>query len=101
NFDLSDFEHRAFFNSDASRVEMHLVSTRSQTVQVAGTPIHVERGESIRTEYSYKYDEPGLYRLASAGGFALRRKWTDSNEHFWVALLEAKRDRFNDWRRRP
>jgi uncharacterized SAM-dependent methyltransferase len=73
---------------------MHLVSFDSQTVHVAGVPIHFERGESIRTEYSYKYDDPGLERLASAGGFALRQKWTDTGERFLVAFLEVKRDRF-------
>ena len=88
------FEHRAFFNGDASRIEMHLVSKEAHMIHVAGTPIHLERGETIRTEYSYKYDEPGIDRLASAGGFALRQKWTDSREQFWVAFLEVRQDRF-------
>ena len=99
SFNPSTFRHRAFFNADASRVEMHLVSRIPQTVTVGGIPIHFERDESIRTEYSYKYDEPGLERLASAGGFSLREKWTDSGNQFWVAFLEAKRDRLGDWRR--
>jgi uncharacterized SAM-dependent methyltransferase len=77
---------------------MHLVSRVPQTVLVSGVPIHFERGESIRTEYSYKYDEPGLDRLVSAGGFMLREKWTDPDGQFWVVYLEAKRERYGDWR---
>ncbi len=98
DFQLSAFRHRAFSNQDTSRVEMHLESLESQSVHVAGTPVHFERGEMLRTEYSYKYDDAGLYRLASAGGFALRKLWTDAGENFWVAFLEAKRERYADWR---
>ncbi|MBI4502576.1 MAG: L-histidine N(alpha)-methyltransferase [Gemmatimonadetes bacterium] len=94
DFRLASFRHRAFFNADASRIEMHLVSLESQTVHVAGMPVHFEPGESIRTEYSYKYDEPSLERLASAGGFSVRAKWTEAGEKFLVAFLEVKRDRF-------
>ena len=36
--------------------------------------------------------------LKSAGGFALRKLWTDAAENFWVAFLEAKRERYADWR---
>src|SRR5690606_4757935 len=53
DFDLESFEHRAFFNDVASRVEMHLVSTVSQLVTVAGERLVFERGESIWTEPSY------------------------------------------------
>ena len=91
DFDLGKFAHYAFFNEDASRMEMHLLSRESQMVHVGGNPIHFEPGETIRTEYSYKYDEPGLERLASAGGFVIRDKWTDSEQRFWVAFLEEKR----------
>lgn len=102
DFHLSTFQHQAFFNSDSSRVEMHLVSREAQTINVAGVPVHFEPGETIRTEYSYKYDEAGLERLASAGGFLVREKWTDSGEQFWVCFLEAKRDRVTAWgSRRP
>jgi dimethylhistidine N-methyltransferase len=98
DFHQSAFRHRASYNQDTFRIEMHLESMESQTVHVAGTPIHFERGEMLRTEYSYKYDDAGLYRLASAGGFALRKLWTDAGKNFWVAFLEAKRERLADWR---
>jgi dimethylhistidine N-methyltransferase len=100
HFRVSTFEHRAFFNADLSRVEMHLVSKQVQTVMVGEMPIHFEPGETIRTEYSYKYDLPGLERLISAGGFMLRERWADSQDQFWVVMLEAKRERAFSWRTR-
>jgi dimethylhistidine N-methyltransferase len=88
-FDLERFAHRAFFNDEASRVEMHLVSLDDQVVQVAGTPIRFARGETIWTESSYKYDEPRLDALVSAAGFRISRLWTDEDDRFWVVMLEA------------
>lgn len=89
HFDPNTFEHRAFFNSRASRVEMHLVSRIEQIVKVAGEPIHFEKGESIWTESSYKYDRARLEELIETAGFRLRKLWTNSKRQFWVAYLEA------------
>jgi len=89
HFDVDTFEHRAFFNSRQSRVEMHLVSRIEQIVKVAGEPIHFEQGESIWTESSYKYDRARLEELIETAGFRLRKLWTNSKRQFWVAYLEA------------
>ncbi len=88
-FDLATFKHRAFFNSRASRVEMHLVSTEAQIVRVAGDFVGFEEGESIWTESSYKYDRPRLEELIETAGFHLTKLWTNSKRQFWVAYLEA------------
>ena len=89
HFDLRTFEHRAFFNSRASRVEMHLVSRVEQIVKVAGEPIHFDKGESIWTESSYKYDRARLEELIETAGFRMRKLWTNRKRQFWVAYLEA------------
>ena len=88
-FDLDNFQHRAFFNSRASRVEMHLVSKEAQIVKVAGEYIDFEKGESIWTESSYKYDRARLEELIETAGFRIRKLWTNSKRQFWVAYLEA------------
>jgi L-histidine Nalpha-methyltransferase len=87
DFDLACFRHVAFFDSAASRIEMHLESTARQTVRVAGVAIDLERGETIWTESSYKYDRARLDRVVSAAGFAVTRLWADTSEQFWVAFL--------------
>ena len=68
---------------------MHLESLARQTVTVAGVPIPFERGETIWTESSYKYDHTRLEQLVTSAGFAITRRWTDAAEQFWVAVLLA------------
>jgi len=91
-FDRATFRHRALFNEQESRVEMHLESRATQTVTVAGEEVHFARGETIWTECSYKYDGPRLAALVADGGFSVRELFTDDNELFWVAFLDAKED---------
>ena len=82
------FRHRAFFNSDASRIEMHLESVRDQIVRIAEHHLWFVKGETIWTESSYKYDEDGFATLVAAAGFRLVKRWTDEREWFWNAFLE-------------
>ena len=60
-----------------------------QLVNVAGECISFERGETIWTESSYKYDSEQLTTVTAAAGFAIERLWTDADDRFWVALLVA------------
>ncbi len=87
DFDLRRFRHRVLFDDAASRIEMHLESTCAQTVDVAGLRIAFERGETIWTESSYKYDEERLASLAGAAGFQIQCLWSDDGDRFWVAML--------------
>ena len=89
DFDLRKFQHLAFFNDQAGRVEMHLVSTEDQVVHVAGTSVEIARSETIWTESSYKYDEEQLANVAGSAGFRVERLWTDRNDYFWVSVLVA------------
>jgi uncharacterized SAM-dependent methyltransferase len=87
DFDLQRFRHRAFFNEDESRVEMHLVSQADQRVRIAGVEIRFERGESIHTENSYKYGLDRFREVAAAAGFAVERVWLDADGLFSVQYL--------------
>jgi L-histidine N-alpha-methyltransferase len=88
-FDVGSFSHRAFFNETASRVEMHLVSLADQTATLGDRTIRFERGETIWTESSYKYDARRLEELVAEAGFRIERLWTDPRDLFWVALLSV------------
>jgi dimethylhistidine N-methyltransferase len=77
NFDLAAFEHHAFFNSEKSRIEMHLASTRRQKVRVSGTTIDFRAGETIHTENSYKYTVESFQALARGSGWSPVKVWTD------------------------
>lgn len=89
-FDVSAFRHRAVWNSDAGRVEMHLVSNRAQTVRVGQDSFSLDEGESIVTEHSYKYTLAGFSAMASRAGFATRHTWMDPDELFSLHYLVAE-----------
>jgi L-histidine N-alpha-methyltransferase len=89
DFDVTRFRHRAFFNSEASRVEMHLECIEPTVVHVADHSIAFARGETIWTECSYKYQRDQLETIVTTAGFRLTQLWTDPEERFWVAFLSA------------
>ena len=88
DFDIGAFEHRAYFNAEQHRIEMHLVSRRVQQVRVAGRQFTFEVGETIRTEYSHKYTPARFAALAQQAGLVVREQWTDDREWFGVFYLE-------------
>ena len=89
NFDLATFEHRALWDEERGRIEMHLVSTIAQTVRIDALNLNVDfaAGESIHTENSHKYDAESLRALAARGGFEVAKMWTDSRGWFADLLL--------------
>ena len=89
DFDLGQFAHRAFFNPEMSRVEMHLVSQGEQDVHVAGQTFHFANGESIHTESSCKYSIGDFQALARRAGFVPEQVWTDPQQLFSVHYLRA------------
>lgn len=92
NFDLDGFEHRAVFNEDKSRIEMHLVSNGRQRVSVCGEKIDFAPGETIHTECSYKYTIASFGDLAARAGWTRVESWTDKRDYFSVHVL-ALRDK--------
>lgn len=89
DFNPELFEHHAFYNPGPRRVEMHLVSRETQVVSVGDEFIPFDKGESIWTESSYKYDLERLEQLAAAAGFHIDRLWIDHQRLFWVGFLSA------------
>lgn len=89
HFDLQQFTHRAFFNAEASRIEMHLVSRGAQRVAIDDLALEIELadGETIHTENSYKYDDAMLATLAAEGGFTIEHRWSDSRGWFADVLM--------------
>ena len=83
------FEHRAFFNGEESRVEMHLVSRAPQSVAVDGVAFDFDAGETIHTENSYKYSLDAFRALAGRAGYQPLEAWTDQERLFSVHLLRV------------
>jgi dimethylhistidine N-methyltransferase len=87
-FDVDAFWHHAFYDPKEARVEMHLVSSARQIVDVAGRAFAFDEGESITTEHSYKYSPERVARFAQSAGFTVERLWTDSRRWFGVHFLK-------------
>ncbi len=68
NFDLAAFTHRAIYNRERHRIEMHLISKKAQSVRVQGRTFSFRAGESIHTESSYKYSLERFTALAQRRG---------------------------------
>ena len=89
NFDLSAFTHRAIYNRERHRIEMHLVSRKAQTVRILGRSFAFRANETIHTESSYKYSLDRFAALAQDSGWKPTASWTDAGDMFSVHALLA------------
>ena len=92
DFDPGAFAHRALWNPDASRIEMHLESLINQTARLGVLDLEVEfaAGETLHTENSYKFPPGGAEALFAASGFTPACTWTDPRLWFAVCLGRVK-----------
>lgn len=88
--DSTAFEHRAFYNAERSRIEMHLVSRVAQSVRVLGRSFAFAAGESIHTENSYKYTPDTFAALAREAGWQSIAVIQDAGALFSIHVLRAK-----------
>ena len=91
DFDLSAFEHVAFYAPGRRRVEMHLRSLRDQTVRVPAADVELSLAEDERvlTEISCKFTPETAAAALDAAGLRPSRWFTDPQRQFGLALAEA------------
>jgi dimethylhistidine N-methyltransferase len=89
NFALDGFAHEAVYDDAESRIEMHLISRRAQSVRIGEQRFELREGEPIVTEYSHKYTLSAFASLAEEGGMRVQRVWTDPERLFSVQYLEV------------
>jgi uncharacterized SAM-dependent methyltransferase len=90
DFKLDGFRHHAVYNERASRIEMRLISMREQRVHLGEEEFDFKTGETIITEYSYKYTVDEFKKLALQAGLIHQKTWTDDKNYFSVQLFEAR-----------
>lgn len=88
DFDVAQWQHRAFFNTEESRIEMHLEAMADSQVRWPGGQRVFEQGERIHTENSYKYPLPVFTDMLARAGFTQAQAWTD--ERGWFAVVHAR-----------
>ena len=91
DFDPEAFAHRAVWNPEESRMEMHLESRRAQRVRLAAADMDLEfaAGERIHTENSYKYRPGQAEAMLAEAGFEPVESWMDGRKWFGVCLGRA------------
>lgn len=90
DFDPEDFEHRAFYNTDQRRIEMYLEAKRAVHVNCPSMakPLQLQKGETIHTENSHKFDINDILALGEHAGLFLDRIFSDKNEWFSLAYYK-------------
>jgi len=89
DFDLDQWQYRACYDAEHSRIVMALESQQAQRVTIDGEPVAFEAGEWVRTEYSYKYTPASFARLANVAGLRVAELWTDPRHLFSIQFLLA------------
>ena len=91
NFNPQLFRHRARWNEDCSRIEMHFESLITQIVFVPALDLQVRlgRAETIHTENSYKFSDEQVGALLGRAGFETLRRWKDQRGWFGEYLARA------------
>ncbi|VVT06276.1 Histidine N-alpha-methyltransferase [Sphingomonas sp. EC-HK361] len=87
------FRHRAIWNDDRARIEMHLEAERDAAFTIDGRPFTIAAGETIHTENSHKYGPRDARILLRSGGWTPVTEWTDPEDRFAVYLAEAQAER--------
>ncbi|MEJ7933253.1 L-histidine N(alpha)-methyltransferase [Sphingobium sp. AN558] len=86
---LDAFVHRAVWNDDKARIEMHLEAVKPLRFKVAGQDFSMEAGETIHTESSHKYGPRDSRLLLRSGHWEPVREWTDDEGLFSLILAQA------------
>ena len=89
DFDPRDWRHVAFFNRDASRIEMHLEARRALVVRWPEGERRFAVGERLHTENSCKYSVERFAGLLQSAGFSHSRCWVDAQGWFAVFWAQA------------
>lgn len=92
NFDLSQFEHWAFYNQSEQQIEMHLKSLSAQTVQLKtlDLAVELEPGETIQTEISRKFSLNDIQQELQTQGLMSLQVWTDPQDWFGLLLCQLQ-----------
>jgi dimethylhistidine N-methyltransferase len=86
DFVVEHFDYRAFYNP-IGRIEMYLVSRIDQKVHLDDVEIAFSQGETLRTEYSYKYSVAEFQEIATLAGLQTKHAWTDPQQWFSLHYL--------------
>jgi L-histidine N-alpha-methyltransferase len=91
DFDPDLFEHVAFYDADAARMDIRLRSLADQTVRLDGLDLTVRfaAGEEMRTEISAKFTRERLEGIYREAGLQPAGWFTDAAEDYALSLASV------------
>ena len=89
-FNVANFKHKSFYNTNKHRIEMHLISKADQQVRIRaiGKTFHFKKGETIHTENSYKYSLGSFNKLVGISGLKVVKNFIDPKKQYTLVLLK-------------
>lgn len=92
DFKPDHFSHKAFYNSDKQRIEMHLQADEDMIIKSPyfKSGLHIYKDETIHTENSHKYSHERIQSLANRGKFDIENIFTD--EKNWFSIVQFKKE---------
>ena len=86
------WRHHSFYNTEASRIEMHLLAAAPQRVRLRalGLVLDFDVGDGIWTESSYKFTRESVSLMLGDAGLVLDEWQTDPEDHFGLALARPR-----------
>ncbi len=90
NFQLQQFQHRAFYNPTASQIEIYIDSLQTQTVtlQRLNLTVNFAEGEPLLSEISRKFNLSTLSDELKAVSLPVKEIFTDKNNWFGLLLCQ-------------
>jgi dimethylhistidine N-methyltransferase len=87
--DVDGFGYRATWEAHRERMRLGLVARYGQTIRIGDAVFELERGEELVTEYSHKYTEVSMARLARSAGLRVRRAPVQRSSPSWRVWYSA------------
>lgn len=82
------YRHHAFYNAEASRIEMHLLPVAPQRVHLRrlGLVLELAEGDGVWTESSYKFTGESTEAMLADAGLGIEEWHTDPDCRFGLVL---------------
>jgi dimethylhistidine N-methyltransferase len=87
DFNLEQFKHTAFYEEEEGIAKSYLQSMIEQTVRVGDNQFHFEKGETIHTEISRKYNDLIMGQILADTDITIHKKIMDSRSYFADYIL--------------
>lgn len=88
DFNINKFCHRAIYNDSTGSMESYLLSLENQSVLIKDLDktIPFLKNEPIHVEYSFKFNEQEIIKLARESGFDVMDMYIDKKNYFLDSL---------------